>query len=478
MRYAERQAHLSKLTKRRFTTRIDRIDIEAQGTSFSLYPASGINIVSGGNGSGKSTLLTAIHQSVAGEFLPGRAVMGHPSWLSRVSIKGSHGDESWRSHANFITKDIVTTFTGDVHYIDPAAEAHEVVRLFSQDTQPKDLLEGLDPTTFSADQLEVLSHVLNRRYSEVLAYEVTAFSEDDEPVPYFVVSSAGKTYHLGHMGRGELSCAYLLWRLNRVAEGSLVLLEEPESHLAVYSQDCLVDAIITAVVRRDLTLIVATHSPGFFQKLPENSISLISTLPNPNVRTGMKMSELALHLGVAPPVGALVIVEDQVARLFLHGVLRHVDSELLRRIDICVANSGESGVRRAILDLERPPGAAVRILGVLDGDLRSAALEQVAGFLPGTASPESVIRDALDRWRAGESAQWSPHWPGGPEALRLHLERIDGSETHDWMQKLIRESDGAEATMSTLVDLLLAEEGLAEEARQLARWIRSEGKLG
>jgi len=45
------------------------------------------------------------------------------------------------------------------------------------------------------------------------------------------------------------------------------------------------------------------------------------------------------------------------------------------------------------------------------------------------------------------------------------------------MHRLISESDGAEATMSTLTDLLLAEKGLADEARQLARWIRAEARL-
>jgi len=107
-------------------------------------------------------------------------------------------------------------------------------------------------------------------------YEITAFSEDEAPLPYFEVVSMGKRYSLLQMGRGELAATYLLWKLDSAAPGSVVLVEEPESHLAAFSQDLLVDAMVSAVVDRDLCLIISSHSPGFFQRLPSRNVILVS----------------------------------------------------------------------------------------------------------------------------------------------------------------------------------------------------------
>jgi len=98
-----------------------------------------------------------------------------------------------------------------VIYLDPSAQTSKIIAQVEADENPLDLIEGIDAANFDNRQLELLSYVLRRNYSQVRVHEITAFSEDDEPMPFFEVTSLGKTYSLVGMGRGELSAAYLLW---------------------------------------------------------------------------------------------------------------------------------------------------------------------------------------------------------------------------------------------------------------------------
>lgn len=323
LRFIERRHQLRSLTRRNYTTRLTvGTFITSTDVPQTLSFSPGISVVSGGNGAGKSTLLGAVWRCLTGlEPQEGSTIPNVPPWLGQLKIVGTHAGVPFEAEFDVASRKKASSFPSLVYYVDPAAETEEVLRHFRTDPQSSDLLEGVEPASFDENQIQALAYILRRDYSEFLVYEITAFSADDTPLPYFEATSMGKRYALQQMGRGELAAAYLLWRLQELPPGTVVLLEEPESHLAAFSQDMLVDAIVSIVVERDLCVVVSTHSPGFFQKLPAEHVVLVSSLPSPSIRRGLSVSELSNHLGVRPRTAAVVLVEDEVAAEFLHAIL-------------------------------------------------------------------------------------------------------------------------------------------------------------
>lgn len=483
VRFIERQQRLQQLSKRNYTTHLRELHLETwSGEIHSANLSPGLSVIAGGNGAGKSTLLGAIWRCVAGSATLNQVLIpSAPPWLRKIRMEGEQSEEPFYVELELESGQTINTFAGNIEYIDPAAETEDILGKFRRDAQPSDLLEGIDPTYFSREQLEISSYVLRRDYSELLVYEVTAFSEDDSPVPYFEVESMGKRYSLLQMGRGELSAFYLLWRLEALPAGSIVLIEEPESHLAFHSQNLLVDAIVAAAVERDLCLIVSTHSPGFFGKLSSEHISLISSLPEPSIRCGLPVSTVSDHLGIRPNIAVLVLVEDEVASELLRAILSSVDRETLKHLEICRVKSGESGVRRSVQDIQVRPASPIKILGILDGDQRSQGKSSIVSdrisFLAGDHPPEELVRRAFLRWRSGDFPDWSPSLLGSVDELKLCLERLDGLDLHDWFHEFAAEFGGPRIITQAAADLLLQDEAIRAEAIELTKWIRNQGDI-
>ncbi|MFY1651572.1 AAA family ATPase [Solwaraspora sp. WMMB762] len=482
LRFIERRQQIESLARRNYTTRLTvGTFVTTAGLPQSLIFSPGISIVSGGNGAGKSTLLGAVWRCLAGqEPQEGSTIPNVPPWLCQLKIAGTHADVPFEAELDVGSQTTSSTFPSSVFYVDPAAETEDVLRHFRSDPQSFDLLEGVEPASFDGSQLQALAYILRREYSEFLVYEVTAFSVDDTPLPYFEVASMGKRYALQQMGRGELVAAYLLWRLQELPPGAVVLLEEPESHLAAFSQEKLVDAIVSIVVKRDLCLVVSSHSPGFFQKLPAEHVVLVSSLPSPSIRCGLPAAEVANHLGVQPRTAAVVLVEDQVAAEFLHAILSSLDRDALRYLDVRAVASGQSGVKRIVSDISSSAADQVRILGVLDGDQRprgGQASEGLIGYLVGDSAPEVLLRQTINRWRSGEFDDWDSPLPGGSDGLKLCLERLDGRDLHDWIFELADEFGGLRPVIRAITDLVLREPFLKNQCEEMVNWLRSQGRL-
>jgi predicted ATPase len=483
VRFVERQNALRKLTLRDYTSTMVNATIDT--TSFgrkSLKFAKGLTVLTGGNGAGKSTTLGALWKCLNGASGEdaARNALNVPSWLREVSIDGRYQSKNWKATYKVSPEG----FTGDcpapVDFIDAARETGDLLSLYRSDNALDDLLEGLDPGKFDGQMLELLSYVLRRHYSEVLVFEVTSFSEDDDPIPFFQVTSMGHTYDLLRMGRGELCATYLLWRLNSAEPGTVIFLEEPESHLANWSQRALADVLTRLIVDKDLTVIASSHSPGFFSHLPAESTVLLASSPAPEVRCDLPSQELARYLGLQVAPSVLLVVEDFNAALFCRALLRRVDQSLLPMVAIKYAGSGESGVRTLVRELRG--AASMRdfpILGVLDGDQRPAGGGQGSGFgyLSGSVAPESQIRDVLFQWRAGAHADWVVSLDGGSMRLKMTLERLDGHDHHDWLHELGVEYGGRDKVVDAVTEVVLQDDASVRQASALAQWIRENGRI-
>lgn len=468
---------LAKLSNRDYTTSLTSVSVITEdGADHSVIFGPGLAVLCGGNGAGKSTTLGALYRCLTANEIQ-TSLPSIPLWIASIEVTGIHSGMAWNTTYNLSPRSFSGSCPASVYYLDAAASTEDLIKKFRGDDNPKDLIEGIDPARFSSELVEMLSLSLRRQYSEVLVYEITSFSEDDVAIPYFSVESMNRRYELLNMGRGELSAIYLIWQLSQYEPGSIVLIEEPEAHLATYSQKKLFDVLVHFAAERDLTIIASSHSPGLFQSLPDDHTVLVTTSPIPGFKSAISTAELAEHLGLDGQARmALVIVEDRVAAILLKSLTVHLDHELLRHISLAYAQNGASGVCRVLAEIEhamRPPTCVV--VGILDGDERVPAASgelQLVGFLPGNAAPEEIIRNALNEWRMESEKSWIPSLAGGVSALEMELERVDGLDHHDWLTDLGKRYGGLETFVIIIAELILMKSNLREDAVALLSWIR------
>lgn len=470
---------LARLGQRDYTTKITSIDIitsDHRDQEIKLGP--GLTVLCGGNGAGKSTTLGALWRCLTSSLEGPTSLPPVPPWMSLFQVEGTYKAQEWVAAYEPPTGALSGSCPAPVIYLDAAASTEILIARFRGDDNPDDLIEGIDPSVLHADLTEMLSLMLRRQYDAISVYEVTSFSEDDIAIPFFTVSSVGRQYGLVNMGKGELCAFYIIWQLSQLEPGSIVLIEEPESHLATYSQGRILDMLVHFAVERDLTIVASSHSPGLFQSLPNDHTVLVSNSPLPNYRVGISTAELAEHLGLDTPFRVLlVVVEDRAAASFLRSLIWSIDRIFLRRIAITYAQSGESGVRRVTSEVQYVgyPSAST-VIGILDGDLRTPAgggSVRSLNFLPGDAAPEIVLRKQFDKWRRAEPPRiWEPSLVGGSATLQMELERVDGSDHHDWLYEIASRYGGIDVFMAAAVELAIMDPLIREQSSALLAWLR------
>src|SRR5207249_4749613 len=104
-----------------------------------------------------------------------------------------------------------------------------------------------------------------KEYSECKIFEVPEYDEI-EKFPYFKATSNGVSYGSETMGQGELSLLIVLWELLTLPKNSILLLEEPETHVSPRSQEALMNVIAQNIVEKGIWTIVTTHSPVIVSK--------------------------------------------------------------------------------------------------------------------------------------------------------------------------------------------------------------------
>lgn len=452
---------------------------------YAVELGNGMAVIAGGNGAGKSSLLQAIRICLDSSMELPEDSVGWFAQIDEVEVRWSDDRKGTNLKSSRIelrrpgVGDAQVVRSGhvpeNVHYIDSAVETGRILTMLREDPNYLDLIEGVDPAPASSDALTLASYVLNRNYDLIDIYEITSVSEEDLAVPFFRIRSLGADYTVLGMGRGELATIYLLWRLEQIPNGGIVILEEPETHLAAISQRKLTEALAIISAKRDLTVVMSTHSPGVFESLPAGQVSLIGSLPEMSVSTGLDSRALASRLGLKRTLRCVAVTEDLFAAQMLEMVLRALDRSLLDSVGISYAKDGESGVRTVVSGLSayRSAGqAAPRIVGILDGDQRAIDTDSESfSYLPGDLPPERLLQDRLMAWFAGrEEFEFSEDVT---ERLRDALLEAQGLDHHDWLLSVARHFNGSLAFLEAISKFLFGNEQFVQQAYSLRSFLNS-----
>lgn len=172
-------------------------------------------------------------------------------------------------------------------------------------------------------------------------------------------------YSEANMGTGEARLYAMVTKLETMTPKSLVLLEEPETALHPSAQFELGKYLVNVAERRQLQIMLTTHSEYLMLALPQMSrvylkrdATGITPLPGVGVRQAMSMMD-----GLAVP-SMYILVEDDVAEAVITELLRMCDADFAKTARVLVGgDTRQIQQMMKVFEEQKMPICAVR-----DGD--------------------------------------------------------------------------------------------------------------
>ena len=383
------------------------------------YPVS---VLAGPNGSGKSTVLFAcacayrVPGRGAGDFAPGRLF---PNFIS---------------HQPAVQSDLVPETLLEFHYVHRGArrsmtwrrgkswnrkgggqpERQVYLRTLANLTSPGEVRSILQlgrkqvrTETISPDLLIFAHRILPWRYHNLNLIS----GQSSRDLLFAEIEGTGETrYSEFHMSSGERTIVRISKDISGL-ENALVLIDEVDTGLHPYTQQQAMLELQRSALRRNLQIIVASHSPVVLDSVPpEARIFLDRDHVTGQVRREPLYRDIFQKALYGQSQDRLsILCEDEVAEGVIRGVLDVLNVELgLHPEDIIIGrDTGRNEFPSHVRTLGKFGKLADFVL-VLDGDSRAMenrlkAVAQEYGhslqplFLPGDVPPEGWIWDIVRR---------------------------------------------------------------------------------
>lgn len=316
----------------------------------------------------------------------------------------------------------------EVRFVNCWWETSEYQKFFLSEEDSEVLVEGYAKVDLDRAEIEQLSSLTGKEYSEVSLFEI----DWDETVPFFEVRYGVDRYDSRSMGTGEICALHAWWALRRANSEEIFLFDEPEAFLSFGSQVKLSHYMARVCCEKQLSIVICTHSPAFIGYFGldkslvvnrgENGFVVIDGTPRPR---------LLGQLGVAAQLRAIVFVEDVLARSLLVALLEKIDPISRSGVHIDVRGSDGEIVKvlKSVANIDVP----IKFIGVFDGDKKGETPEtisEVSLFLPGNQALERELKDFV---RANVGAVGGRLEVNDFTAVVAALE---GDEHHDWFGNL------------------------------------------
>jgi hypothetical protein len=331
----------------------------------------------------------------------------------------------------------------------------------------EDLLEGIEPHEYSAEERRTAEYVVGKRYARLEVLEIEEPDVDDSILPFFRAIANGTEYDTRTMGLGELAALFTLWSLARTEPATVVLLEEPETFLSSHATVALLDVLAKTVDSRRLYAVVTTHSAGIVARAPLEALRLL--MPSEHgvtIRAPQSQAELEHLLGSFVGQARIAIVEDRTAAVLTSELLGRFAGLWGQAVEVLPANGAAQVVA---LCRTLPRADQLRVVGILDGD------QEVPGegvwpvlTLPPPDNPDAMLRAAATH----ELNTFARALGRDLDTLNAALQPLEGLDEHDWFTRLAESLalDPA-AVLRAAVDAWLEDPGNAEAGRRTVEYI-------
>lgn len=241
------------------------------------------------------------------------------------------------------------------------------------------------------DELEVLRYILERDYLSGKVLKHSVFHGHEGYTILFETPTVNG-YSDAFAGSGESAATLLVHNIFKAPEGSLLLLDEPETSLHPRAQQRLLEFIAHQAVRKSLQIVIATHSIHLAKGLPQTALRVLILEKNGvEIRTNLSADE-ALHEIDSIPAGKTILVEDERAKHIVLSALKLSSSQSVSEFNIIVR---EGGVSRIYSDIQAYANSETKdVFIIFDGDNEPKISIPDEGTLPqGIQKLDELIKE-------------------------------------------------------------------------------------
>ncbi|WNY83431.1 ATP-binding protein [Cronobacter dublinensis] len=355
--------------------RVSINNVEGISDSFCLELNNGISVICGKNGVGKSTILKSIYSCIKKDN----------AFRSRLNVEDINLS-IFRDNSEIDNIEEVI-----VNYLEPSVECNKVISFLHSSENIDDFIEGLEPNGIlgKEENINIIGNIIGKVYSKIEVYEVEGALADDYTFPFIKVSLPnGAEYTCLDMGAGEYLCMYIFWFINWIENNSILLIDEIENCISVYSQECLMDYLAHISSRKGIWILLSSHSESILNKIGIGSARLIYNTRQMGISVASPRHERKYftELGIKSRKKGIFIVEDKFAFFFLKCILNRVASDIAHDYHIVSFKDGESDIEKVVKHFNPNKDIEFRFLAVFDADMR----EKISRLVGKTVSVVSL----------------------------------------------------------------------------------------
>lgn len=402
-------------------------DTKGVSDKFCLELNNGISVICGKNGVGKSTILKSIYSCIKrGELISTRLN------LSDISLSLMKSNNEAKNIEDAV-----------VNYLEPSVECNKIIGFLNDSDNIYDFIEGLEPNGVlgKKENIEIIGNIIGRVYSKIDVYEVEGALADDYTFPFIKVTLPdGLEYSCLEMGAGEYLCMYIFWFINWIDKNSILLIDEIENCISVYSQEYLMDYLAHISSRRGVWVLISSHSETILAKVGIRNARLISNISSVGISVVSPKHERKYFtaLGVKPRKKGVFIVEDKFSYMFLKNILNRAASDIAYDYHIVSFRDGESDIEKVVKHFNPHKEIEFNLLAVFDADMREKIGKLIGKTIPVTSLPSvNGLNPEQELWNVLSNGidKLSLMLGYEPDDLMQYFEQCDSLDHHDRFMK-------------------------------------------
>lgn len=219
---------------------------------------------------------------------------------------------------------------------------------------------------FTAEELYQISFILGKKYVSGKIIKHKLFEEWGYSV---IFETDNYSYSEAFAGSGEMAVVRLVLDVLGAEQYSLVLLDEPEVSLHPGAQKRLKYFLLEQTRRKQLQVVISSHSPSIIEDLPPKAIKVFSQLPTGkfNVKNEITPDEAFYHLEQTNLARKTLIVEDILSKEIISGVLKDMGADTESLFQINYYSGGASVIKNNFINVYSHSGEWNKFI-IFDGD--------------------------------------------------------------------------------------------------------------